>query len=654
MRLIRVGIQGYGRFAEPQTLTADRKLTALVGRNESGKTTLLEALQLLNDQEPMNPRRLTRFDSGHKPLVFAEFALDDDDRAELAEVRGIESASLYRYWKTAEGRVHHSLTPRLDRDHTLRERSVSDLKKAASSKHAASLDEKMRSALEVTEDDSTEWIPVADRMRDSADRLNRQMHQLTIDEELINTIETFASELEPIVEGLTVKYLAELPALLLRLTQDEREPSPHAEALDALYERIPYFALYREEDRQFRESYSIEEMLEEPPTSPLANLAAFAGLSLADLAHAMEQGDLSRATSLTEAANHRLTEQLDKWTQEKTTVRLTAGGGDGRQMTISIGSVERQFFPPDQRSEGLRWFLGLLAFLHVSVRAEQGVVLLVDEAELHLHYDAQADLISELAQQSRVRSVIYTTHSAGCLPPDLSAVRVVVQDENAGTSSIVNWFWTTHDSSMSAVIMRMGATNFAFVFCRAALVAEGPSDHLLLPQLLREATGEDELPYQVVGGLSEIANDRLPALEREGARVMYLVDTDEGGRNLEGALLASSVPQERIVRIWSSRGRESEDLVSPEALARAVNAVLAETTGEQPPRIEASQIRGHPRWDRVMAWCDTQGIAHPSKVQVARHLVDPLDGNRAAQPIHDPAAADHLRSLHTQVVAYFG
>ena len=136
----------------------------------------------------------------------------------------------------------------------------------------------------------------------------------------------------------------------------------------------------------------------------------------------MEQGDLSRATSLTEAANHRLTEQLDKWTQEKTTVRLTAGGGDGRQMTISIGSVERQFFPPDQRSEGLRWFLGLLAFLHVSVRAEQGVVLLVDEAELHLHYDAQADLISELAQQSRVRSVIYTTHSAGCLPPDLSAV----------------------------------------------------------------------------------------------------------------------------------------------------------------------------------------------------------------------------------------
>jgi predicted ATP-dependent endonuclease of OLD family len=54
------------------------------------------------------------------------------------------------------------------------------------------------------------------------------------------------------------------------------------------------------------------------------------------------------------------------------------------------------------------------------VRSSEHVpILLLDEIETHLHYDAQADLAQMLAKQEIVAKVIYTTHSMGCLPEDL-------------------------------------------------------------------------------------------------------------------------------------------------------------------------------------------------------------------------------------------
>src|SRR5262249_36385344 len=91
-----------------------------------------------------------------------------------------------------------------------------------------------------------------------------------------------------------------------------------------------------------------------------------------------------------------------------------------------------------ERSDGLRWFAALLAFSH---GWNNHPILLVDEIETHLHYDAQADLVGVLSRQSFTSKVIYTTHSFGCLPNDLgTGVRVVHPIDNA-TSCLENGFW---------------------------------------------------------------------------------------------------------------------------------------------------------------------------------------------------------------------
>ena len=68
----------------------------------------------------------------------------------------------------------------------------------------------------------------------------------------------------------------------------------------------------------------------------------------------------------------------------------------------------------EERSDGLRTYLALIAFLS-SKDLSTPPVLVFDEAESHLHWDAQADLINVLYDQNMASQIVYSTHSPGCL-----------------------------------------------------------------------------------------------------------------------------------------------------------------------------------------------------------------------------------------------
>ena len=171
----------------------------------------------------------------------------------------------------------------------------------------------------------------------------------------------------------------------------------------------------------------------------------------------------------------------------------------------------------DQRSDGLRQFVALRAYVALE-EATVKPVLLIDEAETHLHYDAQADLVQVLEEQDDVAKVVYTTHSAGCLPRDLgTGIRAIVptyresdgERSQTDDSEVVNRFWT-HGRGFSPILIAMGASVLAFASTRKAVIAEGMSDAMLLPTLIREATGADHLEYQVAPTLLKHPPRTLP------------------------------------------------------------------------------------------------------------------------------------------------
>jgi predicted ATP-dependent endonuclease of OLD family len=275
----------------------------------------------------------------------------------------------------------------------------------------------------------------------------------------------------------------------------------------------------------------------------------------------------------------------------------------------------------DERSDGLRWFIALRAFLSRPESVKP--ILLVDEAESHLHYDAQADLVAVLEAQDLAASVIYTTHSVGCLPSDLgTGIRLVVV-KDAQHSTLDNSFWSS-GPGITPLLFGMGARLLAFTAIRVVVLAEGPSECVLLPTLLREATDRDDVGFRIVPGLAVVADDDFDTLAQEAARMGFLVDGDPGGRRIRDKLVGAGVDARKIIalRDLADNGLQLEDLVSVDTFVAAVNEEIQRWQPGRPTIQRTDVETGDHRMDAVKKWCSANGVNVPSKVALAQRVVD--------------------------------
>ena len=62
MRLTRVSIDSFRTIATPQELLLDERATILIGANESGKTNVLQAIQLISPQLKVTKEDISKID----------------------------------------------------------------------------------------------------------------------------------------------------------------------------------------------------------------------------------------------------------------------------------------------------------------------------------------------------------------------------------------------------------------------------------------------------------------------------------------------------------------------------------------------------------------------------------------------------------------
>ena len=357
-------------------------------------------------------------------------------------------------------------------------------------------------------------------------RLQESLRELVNDDEEFGDesaqkSERLANDLEEIGEH-------DLASHLRYAVKWRQLPEVAHEARNRIHARTPRFVIFSDADRSLSGEYDLQGSGASAPPSALANLARLADLDLVQLLIAIQEGDYGRTTTLQNRANKRLVDVFTRsWRQSLITVELNVQGTILRVLIKENDDVVTSF---DERSAGLRMFVALAAFV-ATKGTDIPTVLLIDEAEMHLHYDAQADLINMLITQQEAAQVIYTTHSPGCLPPDLgTGVRVIVPTaDDPAVSEARNAFWIGHAVGFSPLLLAMGAGAAAFAATRYALLAEGPSEMIILPSLIRASIGLDSLPYQVAPGLSEAPTSQYPELDLQAARVAFVVDGDSGG-----------------------------------------------------------------------------------------------------------------------------
>ena len=360
----------------------------------------------------------------------------------------------------------------------------------------------------------------------------------------------------------------------------------------------------------------------------------------------IDSGDPRNKVRWQTRANEAIAAKLDpSWGQSRLTLILDV---NDRVLTLLMRMETDDFIQLDQQSDGLRQFVALMAYMAVFSLGSQPIIL-IDEAETHLHYDAQADLVRVFEEQREAAKIVYTTHSAGCLPRDLGtgirAVVPVVEGEGADVSKtddsrIENHFWT-QGRGFSPLLMQMGASAFAFASTQRAVICEGITDALLLPSLIRAATGAETVRYQFVPGGSEASKTEIPDLDLAGSRVVFLFDGDDGGsdhgkKTKRGGALSGQVTY--LGKKGSGLG--VEDLIDAKVYLRAVNDELHVVRPEL--TILAREIPDKGRGTALDHWCLAQSPkATPlklSKVAIAQRVLD----RRREQSI--------LASKHTRLV----
>ncbi|MFI5429605.1 ATP-dependent nuclease [Aeromicrobium sp. UC242_57] len=546
--------------------------------------------------------------------------LDEDDRAAISDLGLAELPRFYRRGRRANGNYFSALEPTSG----LRDRAPFDV---ARGRLAVALE----SEPEIDPDESEPNLRLSDELLSELLEDPDGTWNDTWDEPFQAALE----RLEGIGDEETLDAFTRIRGLL-------KGPHPDETARTRLRGRMPQFALFAEEDRAIRSSYDLSnDALRDDPPSALANLAWVADLDLQGLWEAVEAGDQRKIGTAERRANERLDARLStRWSQRDLDVMFNVSGSE-LQVQIFEDVEDGAVTPVDERSDGLRTFIALVAFL---ARHDFSTppVLLVDEAETHLHYDAQADLVEVLTKDVQATQVFYTTHSPGCLPRDLgTGVRLVAPvPGKADESRLRNDFWTSEHPGFTPLLFAMGAGAAAFSAFRKAVLTEGAGDMILLPSLLRKATGKDDLDFQVAPGIANYHGSGLE-LEEVAARVVYLVDGDRGGDDHKARLLDMAVPEERILQFDAPTA--VEDYVHPDRYLGLVNDLLS--LAGQPVTVSIDELdRSVSIGKAVELWCDAQGFPPPGKTVVAALLIDDPDDLALAD-----GAQEKLKALHARI-----
>jgi predicted ATPase len=576
MRLVRAHATEFKSVLDSTAFEVS-DITCLVGKNEAGKTALLEALYRLNpvisahgtfDVTEHYPRLAVsdyqdEVQAGRRDpatVVQATFLLEDEDVAAVRDVFGPKCL-----------KTNASITL-----------------------HKGYGNQRTFSGLHVNEAIVLKFlIDRAELPANVASDLQAKPDPRAMVEALAAAEQTTGvQELRPLLEGVAENGLA------------------HEVYTGILQARVPKF-LYFAEYYQMEGHANVQALKQrvakgtlEDSDHPLLGLIELARLDLEQLANPEKTEAL---LARLEAAENQLTAKVLKYWSQNRHLRMRfdirpGQPGDPEGMRSGMNILGRIVdtrhsvsTPLGSRSRGFVWFFSFLAWYSQLKKRAEPMVLLLDEPGLSLHATAQADLLRYFETELQPHhQVLYTTHSPFMVDPArFDRVRLVqdlsieedaadLPDDQLGTKVTREVLEATKDT----LFPLQGALGYqihqALFVGPNSLVVEGVSDLLYLQTLsgLLQARGEDGLSpdwtITPVGGSDKVPTFVALLGAQTALNVAVLIDYQKKDRQSIENIYKRQLLERRQVMTYadflSADEADVEDLFNPGLYLKLVNA----------------------------------------------------------------------------------
>ena len=694
MKAIRFRVRNYRNIDDSGWIPLER-VTAFVGRNESGKTSLLKALHKFNPAtpEPYDAQREFPRDryardyasggakGGDWPVCSIEFEIPGRLRERLARLLDGDreppaTVTLTRHY---DGSLAFQYTPEVEDRPLAPDPVVNALHDLASG--ARWQDD------EVPDQEgagATQHRDLADWATAWNDRLKGVADLRTVESaELVGTLRDEANERN---EPQTSDLVNALVAVLEPILEVAGRGSAVARINEAIEKRLPvliYFENYGILDSAIWLPQFLED-LERDPFNPRVRTvnAIFRHVGL-DPRQIAELGGERAGTNFghgarpasewTEGERCRKEERAIRlnsasldisrkfsawWSQRRHKIRYHADG-DYFRVWVTDDLRPDVEIELEARSRGFQWFFSFyLVFLAESGSRHQNAMLLLDEPGLHLHPTAQRELIAFLDKLSEKNQLAYTTHSPFLIDGEhLHRVRPVTEDDT-GHSRVASETWAGNSETIFTLQAAAGYAMMDGLFRgRENVLVEGMSDFYYLHMLSQQcaSTGRTSLPTEAritpCGGAKNVAYIASLFLARD-FRPIVLLDGDDAAEVRGDALtndlhLRQDCDVLMLEKVLNRPGQEVgiEDILGEEAVLAGLEAVLA-----KPLTLTDRNGPGGGLRTRIEAEARRQAIGLPAewRTTAARSLVASWAATGTLLPDHVLDAAASLFSALTE------
>ena len=533
MRLTKFRVKNYKSIVDSGDCYFSEKLTILAGKNESGKTSVLEALEDFHQDKTIR------------------------DEAKPIEGDGIPEVSVSFNMTNAE--VNEIFQEIGSGSTVSKEVSLTLIKKYGVATYAL-------------DSDSRKPLGISNVLEASRKQVLESIKKIDAH------IKTSGSEVKfPRFEKQKLSdYKAEVVAFKaqnLGLTDVVAEIEKIEKASDEHYAReeitkkfteelvksqLPYFILFSSFDDEFPKSIPIASLATNEWAKDLEHVSSF---SITKMMSTNQQEQVNHETSV----NVDFTEKFDKyWTQDKIKLQVKKDGTD-----INFWIVENnKLYYPSQRSKGQQWYLSFYVKIVARLQEDKPNIILIDEPGLYLHAKAQKDLLQVLLTHTNDNPVVFSTHSPYLITEDnLENVRLIEKTES-GTRILgkIHSHPTADRETLTPILTAIGLginDSITNLDQKDNVVVEGPEDVFYL-QAFKQLEKKDLKTNFINGGGATNMGIVGTILEGWGANVYYLYDNDQGKKDGVKNLKAWKVLDTAIKAVLKKDDSTIVDIFSPE------------------------------------------------------------------------------------------